>query len=152
MFKLNVHQSTFLIQASHLIQKFSGSGPIKSQETRSRCPNFLYYSADDGSTGFMQGVYVLLNSNGTVLWPVPVKLKSSCKVDIAYFPFDDQECILHFGSWIYSGKRLCYFNYILYSYLVNSCCEGFDRQWILFFICIMDLCPLTYIVNHDLDL
>ena len=47
----------------------------------------LGFSADDGSTGFMQGTYVLVNYNGTVLWPVPVKLKSSCKVDITYFPF-----------------------------------------------------------------
>ena len=51
-------------------------------------------SADGGSTGFMYGTYVLVNNNGTVLWPVPVKLKSSCKVDITYFPFDDQICIL----------------------------------------------------------
>ncbi|ELT91068.1 hypothetical protein CAPTEDRAFT_159244 [Capitella teleta] len=65
---------------------------------------FLFNNADDGATGFMQGVYVLLNSNGSILWPVPVKLKSSCKVDIRYFPFDDQECLLRFGSWIYAGR------------------------------------------------
>ena len=39
-----------------------------------------FRSADDGSTGFMQGVYVLLSANGSVSWPVPVKLRSSCKV------------------------------------------------------------------------
>ena len=55
-------------------------------------------SADDGSTGFMQGTYVLLNYDGIVVWPVPVKLKSSCKVDITYFPFDDQECILRYNK------------------------------------------------------
>ncbi|KAK6182810.1 hypothetical protein SNE40_010405 [Patella caerulea] len=64
---------------------------------------FIYNNVDDGSTGFMQGSYVLIHSDGTVLWPVPVKLKSSCKVDITFFPFDDQICILRFGSWIYSG-------------------------------------------------
>lgn len=67
-------------------------------------------SADDGSTGFMQGVYVLLNANGSILWPVPVKLKSSCKVDIRYFPFDDQECLLRFGSWIYSGRWMEFYS------------------------------------------
>ncbi|XP_060078753.1 neuronal acetylcholine receptor subunit alpha-10-like [Ylistrum balloti] len=71
---------------------------------------FIYNNADDGSTGFMQGTYVLVNYNGTVKWPVPVKLKSSCKVDITYFPFDDQECILRFGSWIYSGLWMDYFS------------------------------------------
>lgn len=69
---------------------------------------FIYNNADDGSTGFMQGTYVLLNHDGIVVWPVPVKLKSSCKVDITYFPFDDQECILRFGSWIYSGSWIDY--------------------------------------------
>ncbi|GAB1603731.1 neuronal acetylcholine receptor subunit alpha-10-like [Argonauta hians] len=69
---------------------------------------FIYNNADDGSTGFMQGTYVLVNHNGSVLWPVPVKLKSSCKVDITYFPFDDQQCILRFGSWIYSGLWIDY--------------------------------------------
>ncbi|KAK3602471.1 hypothetical protein CHS0354_040537 [Potamilus streckersoni] len=69
---------------------------------------FIYNNADDGSTGFMQGTYVLVDYNGTVLWPVPVKLKSSCKVDITYFPFDDQKCILRFGSWIYSGLWMDY--------------------------------------------
>ncbi|XP_074653007.1 neuronal acetylcholine receptor subunit alpha-10-like [Tubulanus polymorphus] len=63
---------------------------------------FVFNNADDGSTGFMAGIHVLVNENGSVLWPVPVKLKSSCKVDITYFPFDDQTCILRFGSWIYS--------------------------------------------------
>ncbi len=54
----------------------------------------------------MQGIYVLLNSSGTVLWPVPVKLKSTCKVDITYFPFDDQQCVIRFGSWIYSNDMM----------------------------------------------
>ncbi|KAH3703110.1 hypothetical protein DPMN_078139 [Dreissena polymorpha] len=69
---------------------------------------FIYNNADGGSTGFMKGTYVLVNHNGTVLWPVPVKLKSSCKVDITYFPFDDQICFLKFGSWIYSGAWMDY--------------------------------------------
>ncbi|KAL5011028.1 hypothetical protein ScPMuIL_013333 [Solemya velum] len=69
---------------------------------------FIYNNADDGSTGFMQGTYVLVDHDGYVLWPVPVKLKSSCKVDITYFPFDDQQCILRFGSWIYSGLWMDY--------------------------------------------
>lgn len=56
----------------------------------------------------MRGNYVLVNHDGTIIWPVPVKLKSSCKVDIKYFPFDDQLCILRFGSWIYSGDWIDY--------------------------------------------
>ncbi|ESO85361.1 hypothetical protein LOTGIDRAFT_210710 [Lottia gigantea] len=65
---------------------------------------FIYNNADAGSTGFMQGSYVLIHHDGTIKWPIPFKLKSSCKVDITFFPFDDQICILRFGSWIYSGN------------------------------------------------
>ena len=38
------------------------------------------FSADDGSTGFMRGMFVLVNYEGSVLWRVPIKLKSACKV------------------------------------------------------------------------
>lgn len=81
----------------------------------------------------MQGTYVLVNYNGSVLWPVPVKLKSSCKVDITYFPFDDQQCILRFGSWIYSGLWMDYISMHndtpidLHSYIYNS-------EWDLLFV------------------
>ncbi|XP_046544567.1 neuronal acetylcholine receptor subunit alpha-10-like [Haliotis rubra] len=69
---------------------------------------FIFNNADDGSTGFMSGTFVQIHNDGSVTWPVPVKLKSSCKVDITYFPFDDQKCILRFGSWIYSGSWVDY--------------------------------------------
>ena len=29
--------------------------------------------------------------------------KSSCQIDITWFPFDDQDCLLKFGSWTYNG-------------------------------------------------
>ena len=48
------------------------------------------FSADGGSSGFMRGTYVQIQSNGRVLWPVPLRLRSSCSVRITYFPFDSQ--------------------------------------------------------------
>ena len=56
----------------------------------------------------MQGVYVLLKSNGSVNWPVPVKLKTACRVVITYFPFDDQLCTIRIGSWIYNNEWIDY--------------------------------------------
>lgn len=32
--------------------------------------------------------------------------KSSCAIDIKYFPFDEQECRLKFGSWTYNGLKM----------------------------------------------
>lgn len=82
-------------------------------------------SADDESTGYLQGIYVLLKSSGTVVWPIPIRLRTSCKVDITYFPFDDQLCTLLFGSSVYSHWRVA-FNVSLKNFLdilvcVRSC-------------------------------
>jgi hypothetical protein len=49
---------------------------------------------------------VIIDSNGENVWFIPVVLRSFCKVDIEYFPFDEQTCTLRFGSWTYHGFEL----------------------------------------------
>ncbi|KAK6033066.1 Neurotransmitter-gated ion-channel ligand binding domain protein, partial [Ostertagia ostertagi] len=49
-------------------------------------------------------VNYVVSHNGHVLQVPPGILKLSCKIDITYFPFDDQMCHLKFGSWTYSGN------------------------------------------------
>ena len=31
---------------------------------------------------------------------------SSCPMDITWFPFDDQDCEMKFGSWTYNGFKV----------------------------------------------
>lgn len=33
-------------------------------------------------------------------------LRTKCKINVEYFPFDSQQCIMKFGSWTYDGFRL----------------------------------------------
>ena len=33
-------------------------------------------------------------------------LRSECKINVKYFPFDFQTCIMKFGSWTYDGNRM----------------------------------------------
>ena len=49
---------------------------------------------------------IILHSDGTIMWFSPNKIKSSCKVDITYFPFDTQTCKLTFGLWTYHGFKV----------------------------------------------
>jgi len=38
--------------------------------------------------------------------------KSSCRIDVTFFPFDEQRCPLKFGSWTYDGFQMDLINLI----------------------------------------
>ena len=68
----------------------------------------------------------VLHCNGKVVWTPPAIFKSSCEIDVRYFPFDQQTCFMKFGSWTYDGFQvkyslLWYFKYTnFYSSKVKS--------------------------------
>ncbi|CAG0913787.1 unnamed protein product [Notodromas monacha] len=43
---------------------------------------------------------------GMVTWQPPAIYKSSCQIDIEFFPFDIQTCFMKFGSWTYDGFKV----------------------------------------------
>jgi hypothetical protein len=44
--------------------------------------------------------------NGLVEWRPPAIYKSSCLIDVEYFPYDTQSCVLKMGSWTYDGFQV----------------------------------------------
>ena len=32
--------------------------------------------------------------------------QSSCTIDVTYFPFDQQTCLMKFGSWTFNGDQV----------------------------------------------
>ena len=44
--------------------------------------------------------------NGAVFWRPPAIYKSSCSMDVEYFPYDTQKCFLKIGSWTYDGFQV----------------------------------------------
>jgi len=49
---------------------------------------------------------IIVSSDGTCSW-IPLGLYiSSCPIDITWFPFDDQNCTMKFGSWTYDGSKI----------------------------------------------
>ncbi|XP_043260896.1 neuronal acetylcholine receptor subunit alpha-7 isoform X1 [Colletes gigas] len=65
----------------------------------------MYNSAEEGFDGTYQ-TNVVVTHNGSCLYVPPGIFKSTCKIDITWFPFDDQHCNMKFGSWTYDGNQL----------------------------------------------
>ncbi|KAM6987827.1 LOW QUALITY PROTEIN: neuronal acetylcholine receptor subunit alpha-10-like [Tautogolabrus adspersus] len=65
----------------------------------------LYNNADDHFTGPMD-TNVVIRHDGQIMWDSPAITKSSCKVDVSFFPFDAQQCKFTYGSWTYNGNQL----------------------------------------------
>ncbi|OAD54116.1 Acetylcholine receptor subunit alpha-like [Eufriesea mexicana] len=66
---------------------------------------FDSYSAD-GNFEVTLATKATLNYTGRVEWKPPAIYKSSCEIDVEYFPFDEQTCVMKFGSWTYDGFQV----------------------------------------------
>ena len=68
-------------------------------------PHSVNEEGDHGEQ-YLFDTKVIVSSDGTVTWLSPNLLKSSCKINVRYFPWDTQTCKLKFGSWTYDGFKL----------------------------------------------
>ncbi|KAK7002838.1 hypothetical protein BgiMline_004253, partial [Biomphalaria glabrata] len=59
---------------------------------------------DDYTSGYMPTLAMVYN-NSRVFWGPVIRFRSSCKIDITFFPFDTQVCKLKMGSWAYTGLQ-----------------------------------------------
>ncbi|ESO84738.1 hypothetical protein LOTGIDRAFT_131629, partial [Lottia gigantea] len=69
-------------------------------------PDILLYNFADDRLKEQRDALVVVQNSGDLLWMPQAILRSSCSFDTLYFPFDEQRCILKFGSWTYNGLRL----------------------------------------------
>lgn len=86
--------------------EFGGVKDLRIPPHRLWKPDVLMYnSADEGFDGTYP-TNVVVRNNGSCLYVPPGIFKSTCKIDITWFPFDDQRCEMKFGSWTYDGLQL----------------------------------------------
>ncbi|XP_002738845.1 neuronal acetylcholine receptor subunit alpha-9-like [Saccoglossus kowalevskii] len=95
---------------------------------------------------------VQIYPDGLIIAPQPVIYKSTCEIDATFFPFDQQECYLKFGSWTYDGFRIDLDIYPnsgkLDNYIANGEWHLFEIpivKHVAFYICCIEPYPdITY--------
>ena len=68
----------------------------------------LYNNGEPGLAGGLD-VYrtpIEMNSDGLHYWLSPAMFTSTCKINVKFFPFDDQHCELKFGSWMHDVEKI----------------------------------------------
>lgn len=69
-------------------------------------PDIVLFNNADGNYELTLVAKARLYSNGTVVWKPPTMFRSTCEIDVEFFPFDIQTCYLRFGSWTYAGDEV----------------------------------------------
>uniref|UniRef100_A0A0X3NKR3 Acetylcholine receptor subunit alpha-L1 n=1 Tax=Schistocephalus solidus TaxID=70667 RepID=A0A0X3NKR3_SCHSO len=68
-------------------------------------PDLLLYNNADGNYVIDIMTKATVFHNGTVRWTPPAIFKSSCHINVEYFPYDTQECSMKFGTWTHNGDQ-----------------------------------------------
>uniref|UniRef100_A0A3Q4AFR4 Uncharacterized protein n=1 Tax=Mola mola TaxID=94237 RepID=A0A3Q4AFR4_MOLML len=69
-------------------------------------PDVLLYNSADERFDATFHTNILVNSSGRCSYLPPGIFKSTCYIDVRWFPFDVQRCDLKLGSWTYGGWSL----------------------------------------------
>lgn len=69
-------------------------------------PDIVLYNNADGNFQAASSTKATVYPDGKVVWELPALYKSSCAIDVEYFPFDEQTCEMKFSSWTYFQEQV----------------------------------------------
>ncbi|XP_045062814.1 neuronal acetylcholine receptor subunit alpha-4-like isoform X2 [Coregonus clupeaformis] len=69
-------------------------------------PDIVLYNNADGDFAVTHLTKAHLFYDGRIKWMPPAIYKSSCSIDVTFFPFDQQNCKMKFGSWTYDRAKI----------------------------------------------
>ncbi|XP_045212736.2 neuronal acetylcholine receptor subunit beta-3-like isoform X4 [Mercenaria mercenaria] len=92
---------------------------VRVPSNRVWTPDIKLYNYADIRLEEKRETLVVVQHDGSIQWIPQAIYKSSCSINIQYFPFDVQTCKMKFGSWTYDGSK------IMLELLYENA-EGFD--------------------------
>nr|XP_045612629.1 neuronal acetylcholine receptor subunit alpha-7-like isoform X2 [Procambarus clarkii] len=69
-------------------------------------PDVLMYNSADEGFSSTYPTNVVVASSGLCTHIPPGIFFSTCRIDITWYPFDDQKCNMKFGSWTYDSAKI----------------------------------------------
>lgn len=87
-------------------EKYGGIQSIRVPPNQVWTPDVVLFNNADGKYEASFKSNVVVYSNGDMNWVPPAIYKSSCYIDVEFFPFDKQTCDLRFGSWTYDQQQM----------------------------------------------
>ncbi|XP_011641758.1 neuronal acetylcholine receptor subunit alpha-9-like isoform X1 [Pogonomyrmex barbatus] len=87
--------------------EFAGIRVIRVPYNRVWRPDtILYNNADPQYSSAVINTNVIVSHTGEVVWLSHGIFRSSCDINVEFFPFDEQRCALKWASWTYDGYQL----------------------------------------------
>ncbi|XP_035301653.1 neuronal acetylcholine receptor subunit beta-3 isoform X1 [Cricetulus griseus] len=87
-------------------EEYGGINSIKVPSESLWLPDIVLFENADGRFEGSLMTKAIVRSSGTISWTPPASYKSSCTMDVTFFPFDRQNCSMKFGSWTYDGSMV----------------------------------------------
>ena len=100
---MNFTNITFLKKIIHLVPLIAHREKMLKAITNNGTHSFR---SADGNYEVTLMTKATVKFTGEVSWKPPAIYKSSCEINVEYFPFDEQSCIMKFGSWTYNGAQV----------------------------------------------
>ena len=96
----------------HLVWKktdYNGTGYINLPSNLIWTPDIMLQNTASKQSQAAADIYksqIIIKNTGVAIWMCSVELEASCSMDVRWFPFDTQDCILEFGSRSYTKNKL----------------------------------------------